>query len=208
MAQIRAMRREERFCGGSPGVTKHAQEVPLGVELGGIAEVDHQVARYAVNAHACPQRALSIARVADLPQQRNHAQLLQQNCIEGDLVEAIEDLPGGLWRARALDGVDLHENCIVRLTFPHQGRDRGVAGIAAVPIILALDFDGLEHGRQTGGGEQHVGRDLTVAEHPALAGTNICGGDKQLDRRLPEPLEVDAFRKDLPQRVEPAGFRS
>src|SRR5277367_3419308 len=82
LAQIPAMRREERFCGSAPGVTKHAQEVPFGVELGRRAEVDHQVARYAVNAHACPEGALSIARVADLPQQRNHAQFLQQNCIE------------------------------------------------------------------------------------------------------------------------------
>ena len=110
-----------------------------------------------MNAHACPEGALGIAGVGDLPQQRNHAQFLQQNRIEGDLVEAIENVPGGSWRARALDGVDLHENCIVRLTFPHQRRDRGVAGIAAVPIVVALDFDGLEHGRQTGGGEQDIG---------------------------------------------------
>jgi hypothetical protein len=25
------VRREEHFCGGAPGVTKHAQEVPLGI---------------------------------------------------------------------------------------------------------------------------------------------------------------------------------
>src|SRR5690242_11311554 len=81
-AQIPAMRRKERFCGGAPSVTKHAQEVPLGVEFRGGAEIDHQVARYAVNAHTCPQSALSIAGVADLAQQRDHAQLLQQNGIE------------------------------------------------------------------------------------------------------------------------------
>jgi hypothetical protein len=65
----------------------------------------------------------------------------------------------------------------------------------------------LEHGRQTGWGEQHVERDLTVEKHTALAGPDICGGDKQLYRRLTEPLEVDAFRKNLPQRVEPSGIQ-
>src|SRR6516162_10987009 len=84
--------------------------------------------------------ALSITRVGDLPRQRNHTQLLQQNGIEGDFVETIENFPSGLRRTCALDRVDLHENCIVRLTFSHQGRDGGVAGVAAVPIILALDL--------------------------------------------------------------------
>jgi len=74
--------------------------------------------------------------------------------------------------------------------------------------MLAVDFDRLEHGRQAGGGEQDVGCNLAVAEYATVAGADVCGADKQLDRRPPDPLEVDAFCEDLPQGLNPCGFRS
>ena len=77
-----------------------------------------------------------------------------------------------LRRARPLDRIDLHEDRVLRLAFPHQRRDGGVAGIAAVPIVLAVDLDGLEHGRQAGRGEQDVGRDLARC---GTRGRGRCG---------------------------------
>ena len=53
---------------------------------------------------------------------------------------------------------------------PDWRRDGGVAGIAAVPITLAVDLDCLEHGREARRCEQHVRRDLVVSEHPTAAG--------------------------------------
>ena len=67
--------------------------------------------------------------------------------------------------------------------FAHQGGQGRVARVAAVPIGLAVDLDRLEHGRQAGRGQHHVGRDLRVAEHAAAAGVDVGGGDEQLDRR-------------------------
>jgi hypothetical protein len=54
-------------------VAQHGQEVPLGVQLGRVAEIDHYLARDAMNAHPGPARSLVISRMGDPPQQGNHA---------------------------------------------------------------------------------------------------------------------------------------
>ena len=89
----------------------------------------------------------------------------------------------------------------LRAAFAYQRRDGRIAGIAAVPIALAVDLDGLEHGRQAGRREQHVRRDLAVAEHPAAAGADIGGGDEELDRRSRQPVEIDDLGQDVAQRI-------
>ena len=81
------------------------------------------------------------------------------------------------------------------------GVERRIAGIAAVPIGLAVDLDRLEHGRQAGRGEQDVGRHLVVLEHLAAAGANIGGGDEEMDRRLRQQLEIDQLGENLAQRI-------
>ena len=185
----------------APLVAQHAQEVPFGVELRGIAEIDHDVARDAVNAHAGP-RAPSLSpgsatcrSSAIMRSSFSRTALKETSLRRLRMSRAERGVPG------ALDRIDLHEDRIVRLTFAHQRRDRRIAGIAAVPIVLAVDLDGLEHGRQAGRGEQHVGRDLAVAEHAAVAGADIGGGDEQLDRRSREPLEIDRLGQDVAQRI-------
>jgi len=104
-------------------------------------------------------------------------------------------------RARTLDRVDLDENRVVRRAFAHQRRDRRVAGVAAVPIGLAVDLHRLEQGRQAGRGEQRVRRDRGVAEHAAPAGAHAGGGDEQLDRCARQPVEVDGLGQDPAQGI-------
>jgi hypothetical protein len=68
------------------------------------------------------------------------------------------------------------------------------AKIAAVPVVLPVDLDGLEHGWQACRGEQHVGGELAVAEHPSSAGAHVCRRDEQLDRASRQPPEIDGLR--------------
>src|SRR5262245_19260260 len=139
-AEILVMIAQESVSGAAALVAQHAQEFPLGVELGGIAELDHHLAGDAVDAHGRPFGALAVVGLRNLAQQRDHAQLFQQYGIERHLVESVENVAGGARQCRPLDRIDLNENRILRVAFPHQRRDGGVAGIAAVPITLAVDL--------------------------------------------------------------------
>ena len=103
----------------------------------------------------------------------------------------------GAW---SFDGIDLHQDRIVRGALPDQRGNGGIARISAIPIGLAVDLDGLKHRRQAGGGEQDLRRQLGVAEMPA-PGVHIGCGDEQLDRRLGEVPEVDAVGEDVAQRI-------
>ena len=183
-AEIVAVRREEGFSRAAALIAQHDEEIPLGIELGGIAELGHGGARDAVDAHLGPAGALAVAGVGDLPQQRHHAQLLEQGRIEGDLVDAVDDVTGRARRARALDRIDLNQDRIVRRAVADQRRDGGIARIAAVPIGLAVDLDGLKQRRQAGGGEQHLGRQVGVAENVPAPGVHIGGRDEQLHLRF------------------------
>src|SRR5262249_20513759 len=116
-------------------------------------------------------------------------------------VEPVENVAGRARQSRPLDRIDLNENRILRVTFPHQRRDRGVARIAAVPIAFAVDFDGLEQRGKARRREQHVGRDLAVAEHPAAPSAYACCGDEELDGRLRQPIKMDDLGKDVAQGI-------
>ena len=107
--------------------------------------------------------------------------------------------------ARALDRIDGDQDRVVRHAFLDQRRHGRIAGIAAVPIGLAVDLDRLEHGRQAGRGEQHVGRQLGVAEHARPSGAHVGRRDEELDRRRGEAREIDRARTStLRQRIGPA----
>jgi hypothetical protein len=58
-------------------------------------------------------RALTVARIGDLPKQGDHAQLFQQNRVEGHLIQSIENLWGGARRFFAFNRIDLNENGIL-----------------------------------------------------------------------------------------------
>ena len=103
-----------------------------------------------------PLRPFLMSGVGGLAQKRDHPQFLQERGIEGDLVEAVHDLLGGARRARALDRIDRHDQRVLRGAFAHERRHGRVAGIAAIPIGLAVDLDRLEQRRQAGRGEEDV----------------------------------------------------
>ena len=179
-----AVRVEERRRRAAALVAQHAEERPLGEELGGIAEVEHDVARDAVDAHLRPHRAL--ARARDRPTCRSSA--ATRSSLISVALKAISF--SRLWisravlrRARPLDRVDLHQDRVRRRALPDQRRHRRVARVAAVPVRLAVDLHRLEHRRQARRGEQHVGRELGIAEDAAAAGAHVGRGDEELDRR-------------------------
>ena len=94
------------------------------------------------------------------------------------------------------------------IAFADQRRDGRIAGIAAVPVCLSIDFDRLVHRGKTGRGKQHVRSDLAITEDASATGAHLRGGDEQLDRRAGEPVEIDALGQNVAQRIEAPGLRS
>src|SRR5262249_13632131 len=68
-AEVFVVGGEECVTGAAPLIAQHAQKFPLGIELRRIAELDHHVARDAMNAHVGPFRVFGIVRLRDLAQQ-------------------------------------------------------------------------------------------------------------------------------------------
>src|SRR4029077_11685793 len=115
----------------------------------------------------------------------------------GYLVQPVENLRGRACRFVAFDGVNLNKNGVLRFALPNEGRDRRVAGIATVPVRLAVNFYRLKHGRQAGRGEQNVRRNGAVFEHVTAASPNVGGGDVEVYGRLRQPLEIDEIGQNL-----------
>ena len=93
----------------SPLIAQQGEEFPFRVELGGGTELGQHFARDNVDTHGGPLRALAVARIGDLSKQGHHAQLLQQDRVEGHLIQPVENLRGGAWRFFAFDRIDLNE---------------------------------------------------------------------------------------------------
>src|SRR5262245_24624848 len=75
-AEVVAILREEAFGGLAAFVPKHAKERPLRDQLRRVAEIEHDVARDAVDAHLRPHGTFAGAGVGDLTQQRARFELL------------------------------------------------------------------------------------------------------------------------------------
>src|ERR1700678_1262368 len=76
LADVLAVGREECARALAPLFFQQRHELPLGIELRGGAERRELIALDAVRTHPGPARALTAARIGDLAQQRDHAQLL------------------------------------------------------------------------------------------------------------------------------------
>src|SRR5271166_6271140 len=75
-SKIRCMGLQKDLRRPSPFIAQQGEEFPFRVELGGGTELGQHLARDTVDTHAGPLRALTVARVGDLPKQGDHAQLL------------------------------------------------------------------------------------------------------------------------------------
>ena len=129
-------------------------------------ELGHGGARDTVDAHAGPAASSLLPGSRNLAQHGHHAELLQQGRVERNLVDAVDDVARGCGRYWPLTGLTCTRIVSLRRAFADQRRDGGIAGVAAVPIGLAVDLDSLKHqlaGRQRRAGPQAV--NLNIAEN-------------------------------------------
>src|SRR4029450_4822843 len=102
-----------------------------------------------MNAHVSPLRSLAASRIRYLPQQRDHAQLLEQRGVERNFVQPIENLARRSRSAGPLDRINCDKQCVLRFALANEGRDCRIAGITAIPIGLSFDLNCLEYRLET-----------------------------------------------------------
>ena len=187
-----------------PDLEEMAQEVPLGVDLGGRAQRHDPVLRLdQVHIESAVVPRLQLAVVEQPLHEVDGAQLLQEARVEGDLVHPVEDLPRRARRALALHRIDLNDDDVVRTAGAVEGEDHGVAHVAAVPIGHAADLDRLEHEGETRRCHHHLAGELVAVENLDAPGLDV--GRRNEDFNLvaaPHQVEVDHVVQDLLQRIE------
>ena len=71
------------------------------------------------------------------------AQLFYQAGVERDLIQAVVNFEGGSRHLRPLERIDLNQDEISGIGLINEGKERRVTHIAAIPICLSIDFDGM-----------------------------------------------------------------
>ena len=183
----------------SPQRVQMPQELAIGVELTGYAETAHDV----VGANRMDEHALGIAlaELAIVDQLRHECDgphFSHQRGVEADFINAIHDFACRCRHFRPFHRIDVHDENIGRFAGINQREQRRISHVAAVPVMLAVDLDGLIEERQAGRRKHAIRSDLLVREDLDLSGPHVRRRQEQLDcRTLPQPLEVDNFSAEL-----------
>ena len=93
------------------------------------------------------KRAVTLAVIKQATHKAHGPQLGQQAGVEGDLVDAVHDFLDIARHLAVLDRVELHQQDIAVARLVDQRVEQGVAGVAAIPEVVAfnLDFAGHRH---------------------------------------------------------------
>src|SRR5260370_5905932 len=141
------------------------EKIPVRVELARYPELHHDlVGRDAVNEETPKVVALDLAVVDQLGDEVDRPHLAHERGVEADFVDAVEDLGRATRQFLALERVDVDDDDVAAVAAIDQREDRGIAHVAAVPVMLALDLDALKHDRQATRGEDASGADVADLE--------------------------------------------
>src|SRR6202521_3804537 len=152
----------EKLVGGvAADVAQQQEERALDRELGARGELLHLLAGDdAVQARPAEARLAAPAQEAavdELAHEADGAEFREQRGVEGDLIDAVEDIARRLRRVFAFHRIGLHQQNVVGARGAEQRKQRRIADVAAVPVGLALDLDGVEEEREARGRHHPLG---------------------------------------------------
>ena len=146
LGQVLEVGRQPFGGAGAAGVAQVGEELPVGVHLAVDAQLLHEVlGGDRVDQHALHAAFLDVALVDQAGDEGDRAHLAHQRGVEGDLVDAVEDLGRRPRHLGPRDRVDVHHDDVGRFALVDQREDGGIAHVAAVPVGLAVDLHRLEH---------------------------------------------------------------
>ena len=194
---------------GAAGAEQIGQQLRVRLHLGDGGEVGG-VPPGLDDMETVPAQAPDAAAVVAEPAEtraacsRYQLDVAQERLVEGDLADVGGDLGRRLRRLRPDRVVEHHDQRVLDRAFGRQRDEVRIGRKAAVPVGLAVDLDGLMHGRQAGGRQDDFDLHLVPPEQPRPAGGDVGRGDQQLDRRLvAHGGEVDLVGQQRAQGIEP-----
>ena len=174
------------------GLAGQAGEFVVGVD-----QVRAQAAQPALQAPEGPVRRLRLgARL------REQVCLTQEAGIERELERAAADLVGAARYVGVGHRRQRHDQQVLHAA-AHEREQRRVRAVAAVPVRLAVDHDGLLQRRQAGRREQRIDAQAGGVEQAQAPAVRVGRRDEQPQRAGPaQALEVDLLGEHLAQRVQ------
>ena len=191
-----AVLRQPALGGARADLAQMAQKVGMVVHLARCAERAERFVADAVDKKTSEPR-IRRPRLHQVLEERDRRHLPHEAGVEADLADAVDDGACGPRHFGAHDRVDADHDQVARFRTEVKRRQRRIAGVAAVPVVLAVDLHRLVDLRQGGRGEQHVGRELLVLEHAPQARANVRRADEYA--RAPgiatQAVEIDALEQ-------------
>ena len=130
-------------------VVKMLQEIPIGVQSACPRKFSDKFLSFD-HMHEHELAAAHPALLDELVIGCDHPHLTNERGIEADLLHAIHDCRRGGRNPRALSRSDVDDQDVSRIAIINQRIDRGIARITTVPIIFAVNLDGLHQKWQAG----------------------------------------------------------
>ncbi len=197
------MIRQPAVGGGAASVEQRVEEAEIGVEINAQPQRGQRHAFADIMDQHLAIAPLGQAFVIDqAADEIDRAQFAQQISVEIDLGHTRGNLDRALRRARALDWVDLHNDDVATGLHTEQREQRGVAGVATVPIRRAINHHRLKQLRQAGRRHDVIGGELRAIEDADAPRLHIRGADKKLDRcAVAHALEINQLLHHLLQRI-------
>src|SRR5580704_3471651 len=102
-----------------------------------------------------------------------------------------------------MNWIDVNDNDVLAVAIINQWKQSRVAHVTTIPIMLSIDFNSLEHVRQTNRGKDAVNGDVFVFEDVNLTRPHVGCRQEQLDLaiRLASCIEIDAGDEHVTYRV-------
>ena len=92
--------------------------------------------------HSLQRTVANLAVIDQLDDEGDRAHLTHQRGIEADLVDAVHDLARRRRQPRPLERIDMNDHGVAALATINQRKDRRIAHVAAIPVVLACDGAG------------------------------------------------------------------
>src|SRR5262249_54150830 len=137
------------------------EEPAISIELArGSKPTHHVIGANRMDKHALCVGLAQFSVVDQFRHECDGSHLSHQRRIKADLIDPIHDLAGARRLVRSLYRVDVYNENVARLTRVHQREQCRIPHISSVPIVLAVDLDGLIEKRQTGRCEHTICGDV------------------------------------------------
>ena len=128
----------------------------------------------------------------------NRFHLMQQGLIERDGIDSVIDAFGTFGQSNVPDGIELHEQRITDIAFIDKREQIGVRRKAAIPVVVAIDLNGMVDRRQAGRCQNRIDGQLRPPKQSRAPRLDVrCGYQQPNRRRIANSFKIDVVLEDF-----------